>query len=60
MRRLLRLHLAIVVVASSYLTLGVFAPTQARNLWAPYALLMFTLAVVNLLNERHRIHARSS
>lgn len=52
---LVTLPLLIVSVASSYLTLGVFAPSHARELWAPYAIVMFVLAVINLLIERrHR------
>lgn len=47
----MRLPLLIVAVASSYLTLGVFAPCHARGLWAPYAIVMFTLATANLLIE---------
>jgi hypothetical protein len=48
------LRLLIVALASSYVTLGVFAPRTAAALWAPYAIVMFVLAVGNLVVERRR------
>lgn len=48
---LLRLHLALVVVGSSYLTLGVFSPDRARDLWWQYGLVSLALAVVSLWKE---------
>lgn len=51
---LLRLHMLTVFVAGSYLTLGLFSPDQARDLWAIYAAVMFVLAVINLVWERRR------
>jgi hypothetical protein len=53
MNGLLRLHMVIVFVASSYITLGLFSPDQARELWSPYAVLMLVLAIVNLAWERN-------
>lgn len=49
-----RLPLLIVAIASSYLTLGIFASETAGKLWAPYAIVMFVLALINLLPERRR------
>lgn len=54
MRALVRIHVVTIAVASSYLTLGVVAPSHARSLWAPYALVTFTLAVLALLMEHYR------
>ncbi len=50
----LSVHMLIVIVATSYLTLGVFEPHRARALWAPYAAIIFVLAVVNMIRERRR------
>ncbi len=46
-------HLLTVVVAFSYLTLGLFATAQAERLWAPYACTVLVLATVNLHGERN-------
>jgi len=54
MRALLGVQLLTVAVASSYLTLGIFAAEHARSLWAPYAVVTFVLAVTNLTMERRR------
>lgn len=53
----LRLQMVTVIVASSYLTLGVFSPDDARRLWGVYAVVSFVLAVVNLVWERRRPRA---
>lgn len=54
MRILLAVHVATIVVASSYLTLGLFATDRARALWAPYALLTLILALAAFHLERTR------
>src|SRR5262245_34736691 len=41
-------HVMTVMVAASYLTLGIFSPDDAAELWAPYAVVMFVLAILNL------------
>lgn len=48
---LLRLHLALVVIATSYLTLGIFSSEDAEELWLPYALITLALAAVSLRKE---------
>jgi hypothetical protein len=48
---LLRLHLLLVVVASSYITLGVFATEKAQDLWLLYGLITLTLAAWSLKKE---------
>lgn len=45
-------HILTVVVTFSYLTLGVFATSQAESLWAPYACIVLVLAAFNLHGER--------
>lgn len=45
--KLVSSHLLGLVVASSYLTLGVSAPATARGVWWEYGLVSFVLAVVN-------------
>lgn len=51
---LLRLHLSLVVVASSYLTLGLFSPGRAEELWAWYGGLSLLLAALSLWKEMGR------
>jgi hypothetical protein len=51
-RHRLRVQVVIVAVASSYLTLGAASSADARNLWAPYAAVMFVLAIANLVLDR--------
>jgi len=48
------MHTITVAIASSYLTLGIFAAQHARDLWAPYAVVVFCLAVANLTLERRQ------
>lgn len=48
---LLRLHLSLVIVATSYLTLGIFSPTDAQELWWQYGVLSLLLAAVSLWKE---------
>jgi hypothetical protein len=48
---LLRLHLSLVVIASSYLTLGVAAPEKARDLWWQYAGVTLILSLASLVYE---------
>jgi hypothetical protein len=60
MKGLLVVHLATLIVASSYLTLGIFAPDRAGGLWAPYAVVTFILAALALYLEHERRHARST
>lgn len=50
------LQLFTVVVASSYLTLGVFSPDRAGELWWQYAIVTFVLAVANLIVLRRQHH----
>lgn len=45
---LARIRYLLVVITSSYVTLGVAAPADAQKLWAPYAGATFVLAVVNV------------
>ena len=44
----------VIVVVASYLTLSLLSPDHARELWAPYAVIAFCLAVTNLVLERRR------
>jgi steroid 5-alpha reductase family enzyme len=48
----MRLQMLAAIIASSYLTLGIFNHQQAKNLWAWYAATMFVLTIVNLWRER--------
>ena len=48
---ILRVQLVTLAVAASYLTLGVFAPEKAEELWAWYAAATFLLAVTTLWCE---------
>lgn len=48
MKALLIVHLTTIAVASSYLTLGIFATSDARALWAPYGLTVLVLASLAL------------
>lgn len=45
--KLVSSHLLGLVVAASYLTLGIFTPDTAQNVWWVYGLLSFGLAIVN-------------
>jgi hypothetical protein len=45
--RLVVSHLLAIVIAASYLTLGVAVPDAARSVWWAYGLLSFVLAVTN-------------
>lgn len=40
------------LIASSYLTLGLLSPDQASELWWCYAILTFILAAINLITSR--------
>jgi len=40
---------AIFMVATSYLTLGIFAPDKAAHLWWQYGVAIFALTVVSLI-----------
>lgn len=51
---LLRLHLSLVIVATSYLTLGVFSPDDARELWWQYGVVSLVLAAVSLWKETRK------
>lgn len=48
---LLRLHLSLVIVATSYLTLGIFSPVDAKALWWQYGVVSLLLAAVSLWKE---------
>jgi hypothetical protein len=45
--KLVASHCLAIIVAASYLTLGVAQPAAARNVWWAYGLISFALAVVN-------------
>lgn len=45
---MIRVHLATVIIATSYLTLGVFDRDAARDYWLPYALATLVLAAVGI------------
>lgn len=51
---LIRLYLITIVVAASYLTLGVFDPGTAEDLWWQYGIVSLVLGILNLLAERWR------
>lgn len=53
MRFWLATHLLTVLVAVSYVTLGLVAPSTARGLWAVYGGVILVLAALNLTEERH-------
>lgn len=48
---LLRLHLALVVVATSYLTLGLFSHQDAQDWCLHYAVVTLVIAAVTLKKE---------
>lgn len=50
-------HLAALVLAASYLLLGVASADTARAWWAPYAVVTLIFAVLNITLERR--HVRS-
>lgn len=56
MRFLIGLHVLTIVIATSYLTLGVAAPSKARSVWWAYAIITLALAVTNLVLERREAH----
>ena len=44
---------ALAAVATSYVTLGAADPHEAAKLWAPYAMVTFTLSLTNLRSHHH-------
>lgn len=42
-----------IVIATSYVTLGIFAPDTAKQLWWAYAAVTFALALVNIVMENN-------
>lgn len=52
MNRIFSITVLTVVVASSYITLGIAAPAKAESWWAIYGAVTFVLAVANLLCRR--------
>jgi hypothetical protein len=40
---------AIFMIATSYLTLGIFAPAKASHFWWQYAIIIFALTVISLI-----------
>lgn len=50
---LLRLHLSLVIVASSYLTLGLTNIDKAEELLIPYAVVTLALSGASLWREWH-------
>lgn len=48
MTLLTRIRYLMVIITSSYVTLGIAAPADAQKLWAPYAGVTFVIALVNL------------
>lgn len=59
MKLLLQLHVAVVAVTASYLTLCATDQNRAEDLCGFYALVVFVLAVCALLTERRVRHART-
>lgn len=57
-RTQLGLHVLAIVIATSYLTLGIAEPDTAGSLWAVYALVTFVLAAINLMIEQRRREER--
>lgn len=53
MRLSLLTHMLTVIIATSYVTLGIFATHVACGLWAPYAGVVLVLALLNLRLERN-------
>lgn len=47
-------HVAALLLAVSYLMLGVIDADTASELWAPYAVLTLVAAVLNIVMERRR------
>jgi hypothetical protein len=55
----LALQIALASVATSYLTLGIFAGHKARCLWWEYTIIMVVLSVVSLwLMQKERKNGR--
>jgi hypothetical protein len=50
---LLRIHLSLVIIASSYLTLGLTNIDRAEDLLLPYAVVTLALAGLSLWREWH-------
>lgn len=48
------MNVLIVALAASYVTLGILVPHYAAEVWKPYFLVVFCLAVTNLALERRR------
>jgi hypothetical protein len=51
---ILTLQTLLAIIASSYLTLGIFVPEKASALWWEYGLITFVISVTSLLVERRR------
>lgn len=47
---MIRVHLATVVFATSYITLGVADPQAAHDYWAYYAVVTLVLAVIGIFD----------
>jgi hypothetical protein len=45
-------HMLTVIIASSYVTLGIAVPGDARRLAVPYGIVVLVLTVVNLIGYR--------
>lgn len=48
------IRMSLVIVATSYLTLGVFDHQNARRLWWAYGLVVLVLSIANLICGRRR------
>lgn len=44
-------YIAQIVVASSYLTLGIFSASTARDLWWIYAIITLILSTINIFRD---------
>ena len=56
----MNLQLIMAIIASSYITLGVFDADRAADLWAPYAAITFLISIYSLWRERKNDTRRRS
>lgn len=52
------IRMLLVIVATSYLTLGLFAQGEAKRWWWVYGILIFMLSIANLIYGRRRHSGR--
>jgi hypothetical protein len=46
---LINIYVVLVIIASSYLTLGIFEPDTAARYWGLYAVITFILSVLGII-----------